>query len=397
MADPERSGPINVLFLSHSYPRFARDPVGSFVLRLAVALREENINVRVLAPAGPGVPVEEVQEGIPVRRFRYAPESWETLAYTGTMANQVRGSWRAKAALTGLLGAGYLAARAAARERNVDLLHAHWWFPSGLIASWLADRRLPMITTLHGSDLRVAREGTLGPRLLRRVLSRAAAVTTVSSWLAREVNERVPGVVPTVAPMPVVSELFHPGGTRERDRLLFVGKLTEQKGFDHLLAALRLMRHRPTVDVVVGVGSDQREGEARAEAAGVAGQLRWHPLLEQAQLADIYRRSTALVVPALEEGLGLTAVEALLCETPVVAFDSGGLPDSVVPQQTGLLVPPGDVAALAAALDELLGRADQGAALGRAGRLHALAHFAPSAVARRYADLYRRVLGRTRA
>ncbi|HEX3158072.1 MAG TPA: glycosyltransferase, partial [Gemmatimonadaceae bacterium] len=101
--------------------------------------------------------------------------------------------------------------------------------------------------------------------------------------------------------------------------------------------------------------------------------------------------------PSTDEGLGLVAVEAMLCETPVIAYASGGLPDVVHHERTGLLVPPGDVDALGAAIRDLLGRADRGAALGQAGRLFALGTFAPESVARRYATLYRSALERRAA
>jgi glycosyltransferase involved in cell wall biosynthesis len=98
-------------------------------------------------------------------------------------------------------------------------------------------------------------------------------------------------------------------------------------------------------------------------------------------------------VPSVDEGLGLTAVEALLCETPVVAFDSGGLRDVIQHEKTGLLVRPGDRAALAKTLDDLLARDGYGAQLGKAGRLYALSAFAPESAARRYAEIYRQVIG----
>jgi len=121
--------------------------------------------------------------------------------------------------------------------------------------------------------------------------------------------------------------------------------------------------------------------------------LRWFPLLSQAELVTRYQQATALVAPFVGEGLGLVPVEAQLCETPVVGYASGGLTDVVRAGRTGLLVPPGDVGALAAALDELLARPDRGAAWGREGRRHALEAFGPAGAARRYADLYRRVRG----
>jgi len=107
----------------------------------------------------------------------------------------------------------------------------------------------------------------------------------------------------------------------------------------------------------------------------------------------MYRRAAAVVVPSIDEGLGLVAVEALLCEAPVVAFDSGGLKDIIQHEKTGLLVAPGDRSALARTLDDLLTREGRGADLGRAGRLYALSAFAPESAARRYAGIYRQVLG----
>jgi glycosyltransferase involved in cell wall biosynthesis len=97
-------------------------------------------------------------------------------------------------------------------------------------------------------------------------------------------------------------------------------------------------------------------------------------------------------MPAVEEGLGLVAAEALLCGTPVVAFASGGLSDLIEDGRAGVLVPPGDSAALAAALDGLLTRPDRGATLGAAGRQAMLARFGPEAVASRYAGIYRDVM-----
>jgi len=384
---------VNVLFLAHSYPRFATDPVGSFVLRLAVALRDHQVQVRVLAPSAPGLPARDEFEGIVVERFRYAPAQLETLAYSGTMRDQVSGSWAAKAALGSFIGAEFWKSVRTRSRFRADVVHAHWWFPGGLVGTWLRRWwRLPLVITMHGSDVRLAGGSGSATRLFRRVLGRANAVTTVSSWLARETVAIAPAVHPIVAPMPIQSDLFHPGGSRAPDTLLFVGKLNPQKGIEHLLRALALMRARPSVEVVVGVGSEPAQARALAESLGVGDQLRWFPLLPQAELAERYRTCTALVMPAVEEGLGLVAAEALLCETPVVAFASGGLTDLVRDGESGLLVPPGDVAALARALDDLLARPDRGAAMGSTGRTRMLDLVAPHAAAGRYAAIYRDVI-----
>src|SRR5690348_16137438 len=93
-ADPAASP---VLFLTHSFPRHPGDAAGSFILRLARALGDQGIRVAVVAPHAPGLAGHEVISGIEIVRFRYAPATLETLAYTGTMAEQVRSSWTARA------------------------------------------------------------------------------------------------------------------------------------------------------------------------------------------------------------------------------------------------------------------------------------------------------------
>ena len=139
-------------------------------------------------------------------------------------------------------------------------------------------------------------------------------------------------------------------------------------------------------------GPDRESLQALAAELGLTDRIRWLGALPQPALAERYQRAAAVVVPSIDEGLGLVAVEAQLCGAPVVAADSGGLPDIVRHEQTGILVPPADPVALAHALDDLLARPDRGAALGEAGRIHALAIFAPESVARRYAEVYRGAL-----
>ena len=385
---------MNVLFLTHSFPRSEGDAAGSFILRLAVALRGENVNVRVVAPAGPGLPAEEEIEGISVERFRYAPRRYEKLAYTGNMATDVASSWTARLALVGFLGSDFVHSVRARRSFEPELVHAHWWFPNGVVGTWVSGlARIPLVTTLHGTDVRLARKVGVAKPLFGHVLKHSAAVTTVSRWLKEETEALVPGVHPTVAPMPVATNLFGPGSSRDGQRLLFVGRLTDQKGAEHLLHALSSMKTPAASLDIVGDGPNREALKQLAQKLGVASRIRWHGQLSQSDLPPLYQRAAAVVIPSVDEGLGLVAVEALLCETPVVAFDSGGLRDVIQHEKTGLLVKPGDRAALASALDNLLARDGRGSQLGRAGRLYALSAFAPESAARRYAAIYRQALG----
>lgn len=388
---------MRVLFLTHSYPRTSGDAAGAFLLHLAGALKAQDVDVTVVAPAGDHLPAHEVLDGIPVHRFRYAPRRFQRLAYTGQMAEEVGRSLSAKFALLGFLGSGFASSARLRREVDPALVHAHWWFPGGLVGSWVAGLAgIPLVTTMHGTDVRLAMGNGLARTLLRRILSTSSAVTTVSSWLATQVKTMVPTSDPIVSPMPVATHLFTPGGTRQHRRLLFVGRLNAQKGIGLLLDAIAAMRQPVDLDVI-GDGADRESLRQQVERLGIGARVHWHGSLPQPRLPDFYRTATAVVVPSREEGFGLVAVEAQLCETPVVAFASGGLSDTIEDGTSGYLVPPGDAASLAVALDRVVS-SEERHVIGKAGRQSALARFSPDSVALRYRKLYDSVLnGSSRA
>jgi glycosyltransferase involved in cell wall biosynthesis len=159
------------------------------------------------------------------------------------MANDVASSWTARLALVGFLGSDFIHSVRARRSFEPELVHAHWWFPNGVVGTWVSGlAHIPLVTTLHGTDVRLVRKVGVAKPLFAHVLKHSAAVTTVSRWLKDETEVLVPGVHPTVAPMPVATSLFSPGSSRDGQRLLFVGRLNDQKGAEHLVHALAAMK-----------------------------------------------------------------------------------------------------------------------------------------------------------
>lgn len=379
---------MRVLFVTHSYPRAEGDVAGAFLLRLAAALGQRGVSVEVLAPAGPGLAPHAVIGGIPVARFRYAPTRWETLAYTGTMAEQVRQRWTGKLALAGLVAGGAFALRRAVRQFRPDVVHAHWWFPLGLSAAM--GPAVPLVVTLHGSDVRVATGNAAARSAFRAVTARARAVTAVSHWLADRVAAIAPDCECTVAPMPADASLLVGAPDSVRRGVLFVGRLNAQKGVADLIDAAALLQGADAIDIV-GDGPDRATLEAQAARVGIASRVRWHGAVAPADVAGFYHRAAVVVVPSRDEGLGLVAVESLLAGAPVVAYRSGGLNDVVSHGESGLLVEPGDRRALAAAIAQLLADPATAARMGRSGRSALLARFSPESVAATYHALYQAV------
>src|SRR6185369_5745769 len=261
---------MKVLFLTHNFPRHSGDAPGSFILRLATALRKDGIETSVLAPAAADYAAHDSLDGIPVERFHYAPRRFETLAYGGNMAAQVQASWSARVTMLGFLGAEFRSAVKARRATEPDLVHAHWWFPNGLVGTWLSRMsHKPLVTTLHGTDVRLARSVAFSRPAFRHVMHHSAAVTAVSRWLAAEAQEVVSAPTPVVAPMPVAVELFSPGGKREQNRLLFVGRLNKQKGIELLLHAISRIPDDSIALDVIGDGEDRQAPQELAQALGL--------------------------------------------------------------------------------------------------------------------------------
>ena len=376
--------PLRVLFVAHSFPRHEGDAAGAFILRLAVALADRGVAVHALAPSAADLPLSAELSGIPVTRFRYAPARWETLAYGGTMIAEARRT--AGLTMLSLLAAARGAVAKAVQAQGSHLVHAHWWFPSGLAAASAA--RVPIITTMHGTDVRIARAVPAARPALRWVLRRSAAATTVSRWLADAVRGMAPASAPAVVPMPAAVELFTPGGVRDPKLILFVGRLNAQKGARHLIRAVATMNQRARLRLI-GDGPDADALHRQAGAQGLANRIEWLPPQPQPALATHYRQAAIVAVPSIEEGLGMVAVEAQLCGATVVASASGGLLDVVQDGRTGRLVPPASPDQLARVLDALIANPAKAAALGAEGRKSALATFSPDAVAAQYAEIYR--------
>ena len=396
--------PGRVLFVTHNIPRFPGDAAGSFVLRLAIALRAAGVSVDVLAPGSETLAGIDTIEGVPIERVRYAAPSRMTLAYSGKMAEDVKASWGARFALVGLLWHMRSATRKrvnrAIREgKPYDLVHAHWWFPSGLSA-WSAgvgaSLPLPLVITMHGSDVRLAQGVGASHGLMQHVLNRARTVTAVSRWLAAAAMKIVPGKHVDVGGMPVDTRVFLPALGVSRHGVLFVGRLNAQKGVANLLDAFARIPDPNVTLQIVGDGPDELLLRAKASALGIAHRVTWFGALKQPELVPLYQRAAVVAMPSRDEGLGLVAVEAQLCETPVVAYDSGGLPDVVLTSAGGTLVEAGNIDALSQALALFAVDSDDARArvrvAGTASRAAMLGAFSPAAVADKYIVRYRAAL-----
>ncbi|MBA3760846.1 MAG: glycosyltransferase, partial [Gemmatimonadales bacterium] len=260
---PSQVERLRILAVTHNYPRFAGDPAGAFVARIAEGAAARGHAVEVIAPHAPGTAEDERAGGLRVRRFRYGPELLERVAYTGNLHGRTLMSPLAALGFPGFVLAFGRAVRSAVRQFSPDVIHAHWWMPSG----WFTSRcQVPYLVTCHGSDVRLLERGSVVRSIALPVFHRAARVTTVSKFLADDIQRMLPplrGRV-QVAPMPVDVGGFLEGARAPKvapPRVLYAGNLVPSKGVDVLLRAVAELSRRGVACELKILG----EGPARSE------------------------------------------------------------------------------------------------------------------------------------
>jgi len=305
----------------------------------------------------------------------------------------------------------------AATASGTDLVHSHTWYANlgGHLAALLYG--VPHVMTMHSLEpLRPWKAEQLGggyalSSWCEKVAAESAdAIIAVSSGMRADVLAAYPAVTPErvvvirngidsaeYAPDPGTAVLDRYGVDPARPAVIFVGRITRQKGVPVLLRAAASLAAEAQLVLLAGQPDTP---ELAGEVTGLVTSLQqtrsgviWIPeMLPKREVIQLLSHATVFVCPSLYEPLGIVNLEAMACGTAVVGSQVGGIPEVVVDGETGLLVPPDDPAALAAALNALLLDPARAAAMGAAGRKRAVAEFGWDTIAAQTAELYASLL-----
>jgi glycosyltransferase involved in cell wall biosynthesis len=405
---------MRILALTSSYPRFEGDPTAPFVESITRHVAALGHTVHLVLPESSEWSRPPVEGGVHYHVYRYSPRrSWTPWGYSAALGE---GAAIKRVLLPLAPVVGWSALHTAKRvlsQEPFDLLHAHWVVPNGVLAARVARRAgLPLVVSLHGSDVSVAeRVGFLGGAA-RWAFATADAVTAPSDDLlerARRLGAREPLTLVqygadvtalTAAPGAADELRARLGLAPDRIVVLGVGRFIPAKGFASLIDAFAGARSKRAELhlVLVGDGAQREELLARTRAAGVSDDVSFPGTAAHDEIPAYLAAAQMVVVPSvhaggLVDGLPNVALEAMAAGRPLVATRVGGLPQLVRDGETGLLVDEADSAGLADAILSLAHDPAVGEQLGERARAEIRERRSWDAVARRFVEVYEEAAG----
>ena len=289
--------------------------------------------------------------------------------------------------------------------RRPDLVHLHMsahgsFVRKALMAALARALRVPVLVHVHGSEFDTfhARLPPSLRRVVRATLESAAAVVALGDlWAAR-----LQDIAPRARVVTIPNAVRLPPVVRPADggplQVVFLGEIGERKGAFTLIASWAKLATDPAVlgDARLLLAGDRQVERARAMVAehGIADSVTVRGWLTPVEVAELLNRADVLVLPSRSEGQPMAVLEAMAHGVAVIAGNSGGIPEMIENGRSGLLVPPGDVDALCAALRLLATDGPLRRSLAVAGRERVRAEFDLDVVWRRFDALYREVTGR---
>jgi N-acetyl-alpha-D-glucosaminyl L-malate synthase BshA len=291
-------------------------------------------------------------------------------------------------------------------NESLELLHVHYAIPHSVSAylarAMLKSRRLPFVTTLHGTDITLVGADRSYLPMTRFSIEESDAVTAISNYLRKVTREELQ-VQKDVEVIPnfVNCDVFQPanGACRreefaDRDERILV-HLSNFRPVKRIPDVIEIFAHVrreiPSKLLMIGDGPERTIAEWMVREKGLAQDVIF--LGKQNQVQDLLNCADVMLLPSEIESFGLAALEAMACGVPAVCSRVGGLPEVVRDGVDGFLVPPRDVKTMSARALEILGDPSKRESMGRAARSRALACFCSNNIIPLYEDLYQRVLG----
>lgn len=402
---------MRICVLTTSFPLYQGIIAGSFLFEQTRCLVKMGVSVDIVAPHHAGAAHQETLDGTHIRRFQYMPEKWQTLCYGPGIAANLRTRRGAFLQILPLI-LGFMT-KGLYYARRCDVIQANWSMAglAGIVLGKLLNK--PVVLVMYGAEVFVLKDNPVLRLPLKFIISRADHVIAISQYTLEKTCEvQLPRAISLIPPGVDIDRFQKRSDTtRAQQRLsasgvdwmqpkvFAMGFFIERKGFKHLIDAVAELQDRCHVQLLLrGQGPLKDSLQQQAVRRGIADRVFFLDYIPDDELADYYTIADVLAAPGVvdsqgdTEGLGMTLLEAMSCETPCVASRVGGIVDIVKDGQNGFLVEPGDVQTLAEKILVLCQNADLRQQLGRQGRQFVEENFSWEDKAREILDIHQKVM-----
>jgi glycosyltransferase involved in cell wall biosynthesis len=289
------------------------------------------------------------------------------------------------------------------KVHSYDVLHYFFSLPTGLLSLIPgANREIPYIVSLRGSDVphydpfnRKLEyfHKLLGP-LTRLIWRRAKEVVALSQGLKNTALETAPYQDISVIPNGVETDIFlppesHHSTGRKQLRLILVSRLIQRKGIQHVFKAIADLADPLISLLVVGTGNYEKHLRTLCIELGLADSVTFYGYCPRVELPALYCQYDAFILPSMAESFGIVFAEAMACALPIIAGNTGGVPD-LIKKENGILVTPGSVEEIKKAIMEFKNFPPKRAEMGAANRKRVVEYYSWENVARRYLHAYKK-------
>ncbi len=409
-----------ICIVTHLYPVDASDYKGGFVRDLAESLSEEGYEVHVVTPMRPGAPIDEINNGIYIHRFPY----WG--ANKGIQLGSLKGT--PLFLLGTLVLSGIMKSIKVIVKYKVDIIHAYWVVPGGLIAAAAGFfTGKPVVATAAGSDLNIASKNKIYRLLIRltlKGLDRLIAVSALMKRIAVSLGLCEKKAVVFPGPVGIDFDLYtgsfpqidllsasfnnagwnevqdgmcnknRNGSHNETVKLLYVGNLTPPKRVDTLIFAMKIVaEHVGNANlIIVGEGEKRCELEKLSKKLGIGDKVIFKGAAPHDEIPWYMRCADIFVHCSESEGLPVAIMEAMASGLPVIASEVGGIPELISDNVTGYLVHYYDYKAYADKIIRLVKDKNLRNKMGVKGRMYAFENFSRPVIIKKNIQVYRQLI-----
>lgn len=387
--------------------RWENDSKLNVVFDIAKSIKNLNktTNISILAPHCYGAKKYELIDGIKIYRYKYFFEKLEKLHYNGGIISNIKKNKILLFQVPFSVLAQLFYIFKLYKKNKFDIIHAHWILPQGLIAVLfkLIIKKTKVICTSHGSDAFIL-QNKISNKIKLFILKNSDAVSTVSTRQKKQLTKfgadkkQIYVIHNGIDGSFISDDVINLKQKHKLNlyTLLFVGRLVEIKGLKYLIQAMpEVVKVFPKIKLlIIGKGNMHETLSRLVCTLGLNHCVLFLSHVPNSEISDYYKHADIFIGPSIvaknkgTEGLGMVFLESLLCGTPVITTDSGGMTDIIKHNKTGIIVPQKNSQAISDAIIELLKNEDLRNRLSKNGKLFVKENFNWEKIAREYYQVY---------